>query len=198
MIYREGKGLRMTAGMNRDARVYVAGHQGLVGGAIWRRLEKAGFTNLIGRTSKELDLREQAAVQRFFAEEKPDYVFLAAARVGGIRANNTYPAEFIYDNLMIQTNVLHQSYVHGVQKLLFLGSSCIYPKLSGKLEPTNEPYAVAKIAGVTMCQAYRRQYGALFFEAMPTNLFGPGDNFGPLNAHVIPGLMRRIHEAKTR
>ena len=129
MIYREGKGLRMTAGMNRDARVYVAGHQGLVGGAIWRRLEKAGFTNPIGRTSKELDLREQAAVQRFFAEEKPDYVFLAAARVGGIRANNTYPAEFICDNLMIQTNVLHQSYVHGVQKLLFLGSSCIYPKL---------------------------------------------------------------------
>jgi GDP-L-fucose synthase len=180
-----------------------------VGGAIWRRLEKAGFTNLIGRTSKELDLREQAAVQRFFAEEKPDYVFLAAARVGGIRANNTYPAEFIYDNLMIQTNVLHQSYVHGVQKLLFLGSSCIYPKLcpqpmkeehllSGKLEPTNEPYAVAKIAGVTMCQAYRRQYGAPFFAAMPTNLFGPGDNFDPLNAHVIPGLMRRIHEAKTR
>ena len=209
MIYREGKGLRMTAGMNRDARVYVAGHQGLVGGAIWRRLEKAGFTNLIGRTSKELDLREQAAVQRFFAEEKPDYVFLAAARVGGIRANNTYPAEFIYDNLMIQTNVLHQSYVHGVQKLLFLGSSCIYPKLcpqpmkedhllSGKLEPTNELYAMAKIAGVTMCQAYRRQYGAPFFAAMPTNLFGPGDNFSPLNAHVIPGLMRRIHEAKTR
>ena len=158
MIYREGKGLRMTAGMNRDAKVYVAVHQGLVGGAIWRRLEKAGFTNLIGRTSKELDLREQAAVQRFFAEEKPDYVFLAAARVGGIRANNTYPAEFIYDNLMIQTNVLHQSYVHGVQKLLFLGSSCIYPKLcpqpmkedhllSGKLEPTNELYAMAKIAG---------------------------------------------------
>jgi len=185
----------------------VAGHQGLVGGAIWRRLEKAGFTNLIGRTSRELDLRSQAAVQDFFGEVRPDYVFLAAARVGGIRANNTYPGEFIYDNLMIQTNVLHQSHVHGVKKLLFLGSSCIYPKLcpqpmkeehllSGKLEPTNEPYAVAKIAGITMCQAYRRQYGAPFIAAMPTNLYGPGDNFDPLNSHVIPGLMRRIHEAK--
>ena len=195
--------------LDRNAKIYVAGHQGLVGGAIWRRLEAAGFSNLIGRTSKELDLRQQVAVARFFAEARPDSVFLAAARVGGIMASNTYPAEFIYDNLMIQTNVLHQAYVHVVKKLLFLGSSCIYPKfcpqpmkeaylLDGKLEPTNEPYAVAKIAGVTMCQAYRRQYGALFFEAMPTNLFGPGDNFGPLNAHVIPGLMRRIHEAKTR
>jgi len=198
----------MTA-LNRDVKIYVAGHQGLVGGAIWRRLEEAGFTNLIGRTSKELDLREQAAVQRFFADKRPDYVFLAAARVGGIRANNTYPAEFIYDNLMIQTNVLHQSQVHGVKKLLFLGSSCIYPKLcpqpmkeehllSGKLEPTNEPYAVAKIAGIIMCQSYRRQYGAPFCAAMPTNLYGPGDNFDPLNSHVIPGLMRRIHEAKTQ
>jgi GDP-L-fucose synthase len=198
----------MTA-LNRDVKIYVAGHQGLVGGAIWRRLEEAGFTNLIGRTSKELDLREQAAVQRFFADMRPDYVFLAAARVGGIRANNTYPAEFIYDNLMIQTNVLHQSQVHGVKKLLFLGSSCIYPKLclqpmkeehllSGKLEPTNEPYAVAKIAGIIMCQSYRRQYGAPFCAAMPTNLYGPGDNFDPLNSHVIPGLMRRIHEAKTQ
>ena len=199
----------MAALMNRDAKVYVAGHHGLVGGAIWRRLEKAGFTNLIGRTFHELDLREQAAVQRFFAETQPEYVFLAAARVGGIRANNTYPAEFIYDNLMIQTNLLHQSYVHGVKKLLFLGSSCIYPKfcpqpmkeeylLSGKLEPTNEPYAVAKIAGITMCQSYRRQYGAPFFAAMPTNLYGPGDNFDPLDSHVIPGLMHRIHEAKTQ
>ena len=199
----------MTALMDRDSRVYVAGHQGLVGGAIWRRLEKAGFRNLIGRTLEEVDLREQAAVRRFFAEVRPDCVFLAAARVGGIRANNTYPGEFIYDNLMIQTNVLHQSYEHGVKKLLFLGSSCIYPKLcpqpmkeehllSGKLEPTNEPYAVAKIAGITMCQAYRRQYGAPFLAAMPTNLYGPGDNFDPLNSHVIPGLMRRIHEAKTQ
>ena len=199
----------MTALIDREARVYVAGHQGLVGGAIWRRLEKAGFTNLIGRTSRELDLRNQGAVQDFFSGVRPDYVFLAAARVGGIRANNTYPGEFIYDNLMIQTNVLHQSHVHGVKKLLFLGSSCIYPKLcpqpmkeehllSGKLEPTNEPYAVAKIAGITMCQAYRRQYGAPFFAAMPTNLYGPGDNFDPLNSHVIPGMMRRIHEAKTQ
>jgi GDP-L-fucose synthase len=187
----------------------VAGHHGLVGGAIWRRLERAGFTNLIGRTSKELDLRKQAAVQSFFAEARPDYVFLAAARVGGIRANNTYPAEFIYDNLMIQTNVLHEAHVQGVKKLLFLGSSCIYPKfcpqpmkeehlLSGKLEPTNEPYAVAKIAGITMCQAYRRQYGAPFYAAMPTNLYGPGDNFDPVDSHVIPGLMRRIHEAKVQ
>jgi GDP-L-fucose synthase len=156
----------MTENLQRNARIYVAGHHGLVGGAIWRRLERAGFTNLIGRTLHELDLREQAAVARFFAETQPEYVFLAAARVGGIRANNTYPAEFIYDNLMIQTNVLHQAYLHGVKKLLFLGSSCIYPKfcpqpmkeehlLSGKLEPTNEPYAVAKIAGITMCQAYQ-------------------------------------------
>lgn len=195
--------------MHRDDKVYVAGHQGLVGSAIWRRLENAGFRNLIGRSLKELDLREQTAVERFFAEVRPDYVFLAAARVGGIRANNTYPAEFIYDNLMIQTNVLHQAYVHGVKKLLFLGSSCIYPKfcpqpmqeehlLSGKLEPTNEPYAVAKIAGITMCQAYRRQYSSPFIAAMPTNLYGPGDNFDLLDSHVIPGLMRRIHEAKTQ
>jgi GDP-L-fucose synthase len=199
----------MSEFMNRDAKIYVAGHHGLVGSAIWRRLESAGFRNLMGRTSKELDLREQAGVKRFFTEARPEYVFLAAARVGGIRANNTYPAEFIYDNLMIQTNILHQAYGHGVKKLLFLGSSCIYPKLcpqpmqeehllSGKLEPTNEPYAVAKIAGITMCQAYRRQYGAPFIAAMPTNLYGPGDNFDPLDSHVIPGLMRRIHEAKTR
>ena len=199
----------MAENLDRSAKIYVAGHRGLVGGAIWRRLERAGFTNLIGRTSKDLDLREQAAVAKFFAEARPDYVFLAAARVGGIRANNTYPAEFIYDNLMIQTNVLHQAYLNGVKKLLFLGSSCIYPKfcpqpmkeehlLSGKLEPTNEPYAVAKIAGITMCQAYRRQYGAPFYAAMPTNLYGPGDNFDPLDSHVIPGLMRRIHEAKVQ
>ncbi len=197
----------MTQSLRKDAKIFVAGHRGLVGGAIWRRLAKAGYGNLIGRTSKELDLREQAAVARFFAEVQPALVFLAAARVGGIRANSTYPAEFIYDNLMIQTNVLHQSHVHGVKKLLFLGSSCIYPKfapqpmqeehlLSGKLEPTNEPYAVAKIAGITMCQAYRRQYGDRFIAAMPTNLYGPGDNFDPLNSHVIPGLMRRIHQAR--
>jgi GDP-L-fucose synthase len=197
----------MAALISREAKVFVAGHQGLVGSAIWRRLERAGFHNLCGRTLKELDLRDQAAVAQFFAAVRPDYVFLAAARVGGIRANDTYPAEFIYDNLMIQTNILHQSLVHGVKKLLFLGSSCIYPKfcpqpmeeehlLSGKLEPTNEPYAVAKIAGITMCKAYRRQYGSPFYAAMPTNLYGPGDNFDPLNSHVIPGLMRRIHEAK--
>jgi GDP-L-fucose synthase len=195
--------------MNKDAKIYVAGHQGLVGSAIWRRLKSGGFRHLIGRTSRDLDLREQTAVKTFFDEAQPDYVFLAAARVGGIRANDTYPAEFIYDNLMIQTNVLHQAYLHGVKKLLFLGSSCIYPKfcpqpmkeehlLSGKLEPTNEPYAVAKIAGITMCQAYQRQYGAAFHAAMPTNLYGPGDNFDPLDSHVIPGLLRRVHEAKTQ
>ncbi len=199
----------MVGSMNKNAKIYVAGHQGLVGSAIWRRLKKGGFRNLIGRTSRDLDLREQSAVKTFFNETQPDYVFLAAARVGGIRANDTYPAQFIYDNLMIQTNVLHQAYVHGVKKLLFLGSSCIYPKfcpqpmkeehlLSGKLEPTNEPYAVAKIAGITMCQAYRRQYGAAFQAAMPTNLYGPGDNFDPLDSHVIPGLLRRFHEAKTQ
>jgi GDP-L-fucose synthase len=197
------------ANMDRDAKIYVAGHQGLVGSAIWRRLEQAGFRNLIGRGSQQLDLRDQTAVKTFFSEVRPDYVFLAAARVGGIRANSTYPAEFIYDNLMIQTNVLHQAYLHGVKKLLFLGSSCIYPKfapqplkeeylLTGKLEPTNEPYAVAKIAGITMCQAYRRQYGAPFFAAMPTNLYGPGDNFDPLDSHVIPGLLQRLHRAKVQ
>jgi GDP-L-fucose synthase len=199
----------MAEYLERNAKIYVAGHQGLVGSAIWRRLEGAGFSTLIGRASKEIDLRQQAAVEQFFAEARPEYVFLAAARVGGIRANNTYPAEFIYDNLMIQTNVLHQAYLHKVKKLLFLGSSCIYPKfcpqpmkeehlLSGKLEPTNEPYAVAKIAGITMCQAYRRQYGAPFYAAMPTNLYGPGDNFDPVDSHVIPGLMHRIHEAKVQ
>jgi len=197
------------ANMDRDAKIYVAGHQGLVGSAIWRRLEQAGFRNLIGRGSQQLDLRDQTAVKTFFSEVRPDYVFLVAARVGGIRANSTYPAEFIYDNLMIQTNVLHQAYLHGVKKLLFLGSSCIYPKfapqplkeeylLTGKLEPTNEPYAVAKIAGITMCQAYRRQYGAPFFAAMPTNLYGPGDNFDPLDSHVIPGLLQRLHRAKVQ
>jgi len=190
-----------------DAKIFVAGHRGLVGGAILRRLKKAGFTNLICRSFRQLDLRDQGAVGRFFRRERPDYVFLAAARVGGIRANSTFPAEFIYDNLMIAGNLIHQAYLHGVKKLLFLGSSCIYPKfapqpmkeeclLDGKLEPTNEPYAVAKIAGIKMCQAYNREYGTCFISAMPTNLYGPRDNFDLLDAHVIPALMRRFHLAR--
>jgi GDP-L-fucose synthase len=193
--------------MEKEAKIYVAGHRGLVGAAILRRLQEAGFKHLIYRQHQELDLRNQAAVAAFFAQERPEYVFLAAAKVGGIRANYAYPAEFIYDNLMIQTNVLHQAHVHGVKKLLFLGSSCIYPKLcpqpmkeeyllDGKLEPTNEPYAVAKIAGIKMCQAYNRQYGANFIAAMPTNLYGPGDNFDLLDSHVIPALIRKFHEGK--
>jgi GDP-L-fucose synthase len=195
--------------MEPGRKIYVAGHQGMVGGAIQRRLRAAGFTNLVVRTSKELDLRNQAAVTSFFDRERPEYVFLAAARVGGIRANATYPAEFIYDNLMIQANVIHQAYRHDVKKLLFLGSSCIYPKfcpqpmredylLDGKLEPTNEPYAVAKIAGLKMCQSYNRQYGTCFISAMPTNLYGPGDNFDLLDSHVIPALLRKFHQAKVR
>jgi len=190
-----------------DAKIFVAGHRGLVGGAILRRLQAAGFTNLLTRSLGRLDLRDQGAVARFFRRERPDYVFLAAARVGGIRANSTFPAEFIYDNLMIAGNLIHQAYLHGVKKLLFLGSSCIYPKfapqpmkeeclLDGKLEPTNEPYAVAKIAGIKMCQAYNRQYGTCFISAMPTNLYGPGDNFDLLDSHVIPALMRRFHLAR--
>ncbi|MGQ9688872.1 MAG: GDP-L-fucose synthase [Desulfobaccales bacterium] len=193
--------------MERDAKIYVAGHTGLVGGAILRLLQQKGFLNLIYRTSKQLDLCCQQAVVDFFSQEKPEYVFLAAAKVGGIWANNTYPAEFIYENLMIQTNVIHQAYVTGVKKLLFLGSSCIYPKqcpqpmkeeylLDGKLEPTNEPYAIAKIAGLKMCQSYNRQYGTKFICAMPTNLYGPGDNFDPLNSHVIPALIHKFHTAK--
>jgi GDP-L-fucose synthase len=193
--------------MEKNAKIYIAGHRGLVGSAILRALERAGFTNLVVRDRGELDLRQQAAVAEFFSRERPDFVFLAAARVGGILANQTYPADFIYDNLTIEANVIHQAYRHGVKKLLFLGSSCIYPKfcpqpmkeeylLSGKLEPTNEPYAVAKIAGITMCRAYRRQFGARFIAVMPTNLYGPGDNFHPTDSHVIPGLMRRFHEAK--
>jgi GDP-L-fucose synthase len=195
--------------MEKTAKIYVAGHQGLVGGAILRHLVAQGYQNLVYRPSPELDLRHQGAVAAFFAQERPEYVFLAAARVGGIRANATYPAEFIYDNLMIEANCIHQAYVHRVKKLLFLGSSCIYPKfcpqpmkeeylLDGKLEPSNEPYAMAKIAGLKMCQAYRRQYGACFISLMPTNLYGPGDNFDPLDSHVIPALMRRFHEAKVR
>jgi GDP-L-fucose synthase len=193
--------------MEPDAKIYVAGQQGLVGSAIWRRLQAAGFGNLVGRSSRELDLRDQAGVAAFFDRERPDYVFLAAAKVGGIRANNTFPAEFIYDNLMIEANLIHQAYRHKVKKLLFLGSSCIYPKfcpqpmkeaylLDGKLEPTNEPYAVAKIAGIKMCQSYNRQYGTCFISVMPTNLYGPGDNFDLLDSHVIPALIRKFHRAK--
>lgn len=179
----------------------------MVGSAILRRLKKEGFTHFVLRTSGELDLRDQQAVARFFEEEKPDYVFLAAARVGGIIANNTYRAEFLYDNLMIQSNVIHQSYKAGVKKLLFLGSSCIYPKqapqplkeeylLTGPLEPTNEPYAIAKIAGIKMCDAYRSQYGCNFISVMPTNLYGPNDNYDLANSHVLPALIRKFHEAK--
>lgn len=193
--------------MDKNSKIFIAGHQGLVGSSILRLLEKQGFLNLVLRSSQELDLRNQAAVANFFLEEKPDYVFLAAAKVGGIWANNTYPAEFIYDNLMIQTNVIHHAYLAGAKKLLFLGSSCIYPKhcpqpmkeeylLDGKLEPTNEPYALAKIAGIKMCQSYNRQYGTRFICAMPTNLYGPGDSFDPMNSHVIPGLMVKFHQAK--
>ena len=193
--------------MKPDAKIFVAGHRGLVGGAILRRLQAAGFSNLLGRSSRQLDLRDQGAAARFFRRQQPDYVFLAAARVGGIRANSTFPAQFIYDNLMIEANVMHQAYLHGVKKLLFLGSSCIYPKfapqpmkekylLDGKLEPTNEPYAVAKISGIEMCQAYNRQYGTCFISAMPTNLYGPRDNFDLLDSHVIPALMRKFHQAR--
>jgi len=193
--------------MEPDAKIFVAGHRGLVGGAILRRLKNAGFTNLLCRSFRQLDLQDQGAAARFFRRERPDYVFLAAARVGGIRANSTFPAQFIYDNLMIEANVIHQAYLHGVKKLLFLGSSCIYPKfapqpmkeeylLDGKLEPTNEPYAVAKIAGIKMCQAYNRQYGTCFISVMPTNLYGPRDNFDLLDSHVIPALMRRFHLAR--
>ena len=193
--------------MEKEAKIYIAGHRGMVGSALRRRLEAEGFSNFVFRTSQELDLRDTVAVQDFFAAEKPDYVFLAAAKVGGIHANNIYRAEFIYDNLMIQNNVIHQSYVHGVKKLLFLGSSCIYPKLApqplkeeylltGLLEPTNEPYAIAKIAGIKMCDAYRDQYGCNFISVMPTNLYGPKDNYDLNNSHVLPALLRKMHEAK--
>ena len=193
--------------MNTTAKIYIAGHRGMVGSAIQRRLQKDGYQNFVTRTSKELDLRNQAAVHQFFEEEKPDYVFLAAAKVGGILANNTYRAEFIYDNLMIQNNVIHSAYTSGVKKLMFLGSSCIYPKmapqplredylLTGLLEPTNEPYAIAKIAGIKMCDAYRAQYGCDFISVMPTNLFGPNDNYDLKKSHVLPALMRKFIEAK--
>ncbi len=193
--------------MNKISKIYVAGHRGMVGSAICRKLLAEGYTNLVVRTSKELDLRNQQAVATFFSNEKPEYVFLAAAKVGGIHANNVYRAEFLYDNLMIQNNVIHQSFLAGVKKLLFLGSSCIYPKnapqpmdeadlLTGTLEPTNEPYAIAKISGIKMCESYRRQYGCNFIAAMPTNLYGPGDNYHLQNSHVIPALIRKFHEAK--
>jgi len=192
--------------MEKNAKIYVAGHRGLVGSAIVRRLLKDGYTNLVTRTSKELDLREQAAVREFFAAEKPDYVLLAAARVGGILANATYPADFIYQNLMIEANVIESSRVNGVKKLLCLGSTCIYPRmapqplreeylLTGPLESTNEWYAVAKIAGIKLCQAYQRQYGCKFISAMPTNLYGPEDNFDLETSHVMPALIRKFHDA---
>ena len=197
--------------MTSNPKIYIAGHRGMVGSAIVRELEHKGYTDLVYRTHQELDLSNQSAVQDFFAQEKPDQVYLAAARVGGIYANNTFPAEFIYDNVMVQSNVIHQAFMHGVKQLLFLGSSCIYPRmasqpmsedalLTGKLEPTNEPYAIAKIAGIKMCESYNRQYGAThgvdYRSVMPTNLYGPGDNYHPENSHVIPALIRRFHEAK--
>ncbi len=195
--------------MDLGAKIFVAGHRGMVGSAVFRALQKAGYKHLLTKTSKELDLRNQAAVADFFAQEQPDYVFLAAAKVGGIVANNTYRAEFIYDNLCIQNNVIHQSYVNGVKKLMFFGSSCIYPKmapqplkesylLSGYLESTNEPYAIAKIAGIKMIEAYRDQYNCNFISVMPTNLYGINDNYHPENSHVIPALIRKFHEAKVQ
>ena len=193
--------------MNLESKIYIAGHRGLVGTALMRNLAARGFTNFVTRTHAELDLTNQAAVETFFATEKPDYVFLAAAKVGGIHANNTYPAEFIRDNLAIQTNIIHAAYKNNVTRLLFLGSSCIYPKLApqpmkeehlltSELEPTNRPYALAKIAGIEMCWSYNRQYGTQYLAVMPTNLYGPGDNYHPENSHVIPALIRRFHEAK--
>jgi GDP-L-fucose synthase len=193
--------------MGEKSKIYIAGHRGMVGSAIRRRLEKEGYGNFVFRTSAELDLRDPLAVKAFLEEQKPEYVFLAAAKVGGIHANSTYKAEFIYDNLMIQNNVIHQSYLNGVKKLMFLGSSCIYPKLApqplkeeylltGELEPTNEPYAIAKIAGIKMCDAYRDQYGCNFISVMPTNLYGPNDNYDLKNSHVLPALIRKMHEAK--
>ncbi|TWT07122.1 GDP-L-fucose synthase [Planococcus sp. CPCC 101016] len=193
--------------MNLDSKIYVAGHRGLVGSAIVRNLQDNGYNNLVFRSSQELDLTKRDQVDAFFEEEHPDYVFLAAAKVGGIIANNDFPAEFIRDNLMIQTNVIDAAYQNGVQKLLFLGSTCIYPKLAaqpmredslltGELEPTNEPYAIAKIAGIKMCQSYNRQYGTNFISIMPTNLYGPNDNFDLNSSHVLPALIRKFHEAK--
>jgi GDP-L-fucose synthase len=194
-------------GMEKHDKIFVAGHRGMVGSAIVRRLQTEGYTNLVLRTSKELDLRDQTAVTDFFANERPEYVFLAAAKVGGIMANNTYRADFLYENLQIQNNVIHNAYLTGVKKLMFLGSSCIYPKmasqplqeeslLTGTLEETNEPYAIAKIAGIKMCESYRRQYGCNFIAVMPTNLYGPNDNYDLQNSHVLPAMIRKFHEAK--
>ena len=195
--------------MDKDAKIYVAGHLGLVGGGIWRALERHGYTNLIGKSIDEVDLINQQSVEDLFVTEKPEYVILVAAKVGGIVANSTYRAQFLYENLMIEANVIHAAYKHGVKKLLFLGSSCIYPKLApqpmkeehlltGPLEPTNEPYAIAKIAGIRLCDAYNRQYGTDFIAAMPTNMYGPGDNYHPENSHVLPAFIRRFHEAKVQ
>jgi GDP-L-fucose synthase len=193
--------------VEKGSRIYVAGHRGMVGSSVLRALQKKGFSHLITKTSSEVDLRDTLAVNNFFAAEKPEYVFLAAAKVGGILANNTYRAEFLYDNLCIQSNVIHQSYLSGVKKLMFFGSSCIYPKLApqplkeeylltGPLESTNEPYAIAKITGIKMCEAYRDQYGCNFISVMPTNLYGMGDNYDLQNSHVLPALIRKFHEAK--
>ena len=193
--------------MNSDSKTYIAGHRGMVGSSILRNLQAKGYTNIITRTSSELDLRDPAAVEAFFAQEKPEYVFLAAAKVGGIMANNTYRGEFLYDNMMIQNNVIHHAHLNDTKKLLFLGSSCIYPKmapqplkeeylLTGTLEPTNEPYAIAKIAGIKMCDAYRSQYESNFISAMPTNLYGPNDNYDLNNSHVLPAMLRKFHEAR--
>lgn len=195
--------------MERTAKIYIAGHRGMVGSALLRKLTAEGYSNLVCRTSAELDLRDQAAVDRFFKEERPEYVFLAAAKVGGILANNTYRGAFLYDNLMIQSNIIHAAHINGVVKLMFLGSSCIYPKLApqplreeylltGPLEHTNEPYAIAKIAGIKMCDAYRDQYGSNFISVMPTNLYGPNDNYDLQTSHVLPAMIRKIHEAKQR
>lgn len=194
--------------MEKNSKIYIAGHRGMVGSAIYRKLQKEGYNNIITRSSTELDLRIQKDVEEFFEQEKPEYVFLAAAKVGGIVANNTYRADFLYENLQIQNNIIHSSYLNDVKKLMFLGSSCIYPKLApqplkedylltGPLEPTNEPYAIAKIAGIKMCDAYRSQYGCNYISVMPTNLYGYNDNYHPQNSHVLPALIRRFHEAKT-
>ncbi len=211
MLYLSGMDLKLLSAWKAELmavpKIYVAGHRGMVGSAIVRRLIGMGQSDIVARSHAELDLCNQQAVNEFFALEKPEQVYLAAARVGGIHANNTYPAEFIYDNLMVQANVIHAAHEHGVQKLLFLGSSCIYPKLAsqpmaegalltGKLEPTNEPYAIAKIAGIKMCESYNRQYGRDYRSVMPTNLYGPGDNYHQENSHVVPALLRRFHEAK--
>lgn len=193
--------------MQYDSKIYVAGHRGLVGSALMRQLKARGYTNLVTHTHAELELTDQASVRDFFAQEKPEYVFLAAAKVGGVHANNTYPAEFIFSNLSIQTNIIHESWRNNVKRMLFLGSSCIYPRdcpqpmkeaylLTGPLEPTNRPYALAKIAGIEMCWAYNRQYGTQYLAAMPTNLYGPGDNYDLQNSHVLPALIRKMHEAK--